>query len=235
MPKSALAIRHVAFEDLGTYGPVLARRGYSVRTVDAPIDDLVAAGAETADVLVVLGGPIGAYEDDSYPFLAAETALIARRLAAGRPTLGVCLGAQIMARALGARVYKARVKELGFAPLRLTDAGHRGPLRHLDPALTPVLHWHGDTFDLPKDAVHLAATDICPNQAFALGHHALALQFHVEVSAQALEAWLVGHTLEIATTSGANVGRLRADAHRFCPKLTRQSALVLEEWLDGLA
>src|ERR1700744_6469717 len=117
--KQAVAIRHVHFEDLGTFGPVIEERGYGVRYVDAGLDDLGAVDATTPNLLVVLGGPIGAYEEDKYPFLTTELALIARRLESGRPILGLCLGAQLMARAMGAEVRPGPAKEIGWGPLIL--------------------------------------------------------------------------------------------------------------------
>ena len=130
--------------------PLLALRDFVVEYRDAV--DLGTIGEP--DLLVVLGGPIGAYEDDLYPFLGDELALLQQRLSRGGATLGICLGAQLMARALGARVYPGPRKEIGWAPLTLSDAGRASPLRHLTAG--PVLHWHGDTFDLPAGAVRLA-------------------------------------------------------------------------------
>ncbi len=154
--RTAAAIRHVAFEDLGSFAPVLEAAGYTVRYLEAADGLASPAVAEEADLLVVLGGPIGAYEDDAYPFLADELRLLERRLAAGRPLLGICLGAQLIARALGASVYPGAVKEIGWSPVRLTDAGESSCLRHLGRGIS-VLHWHGDTFDLPAGATRLRA------------------------------------------------------------------------------
>jgi GMP synthase (glutamine-hydrolysing) len=224
-----VALRHVAFEDLGLLAPLLAKRGHEVRYVDVPVADLDDLDPLAADLLVVLGGPIGVYENDLYPFLEVETALLARRLAARRPTLGICLGSQLMAKALGARVYPSGVKEIGWAPLTLTAEGRESPLRQLESM--PVLHWHGDTFDLPEGAVRLASTAVCKNQAFRLGASALALQFHAEAAGRALEAWFVGHTGEIAATPGISVPQLRADTARCTPAMERAGAACFEEWL----
>ncbi|HKT19484.1 MAG TPA: glutamine amidotransferase [Stellaceae bacterium] len=227
---SLVAIRHVAFEDLDGFAAPLAARGYAITYRDAPVDDLAAPELAAADLVVVLGGPIGAYEEALYPFLNAELRLIEARLAAGRPVLGICLGAQLMARALGARVYPGQ-KELGWAPLELTEAGRASPLRFIAPEMK-VLHWHGDTFDMPAGASHLAATERNPHQAFAYQRHALGLQFHIEATAPGLERWYVGHAVEIAATRGTSVAMLRADAARHAPILAPRGKAVLESWLD---
>lgn len=227
-----VAFRHVAFEDLGLLGPLLAQRGHTVRYVDVPVTPLDAFDPLAPGLLVVLGGPIGVYQEELYPFLVPEMQLIARRMQARRATLGICLGSQLMAKALGARVYPAGVKEIGWAPLELTAEGRDSCLRHL--TSTPVLHWHGDMFDLPHDAVRLASTAACKNQAFAIGAHALALQFHVEAAGTALESWFVGHTGEIAATPGVSVPQLRADTVRCTPAITELGPRALAEWLDAV-
>ncbi len=232
--KSCLAIRHVAFEDLGLLGPLLAARGHHVRHIEAGVDDIGSIDPLAPDLLVVLGGPIGAGDDADHPFLTDEARLLERRLAADRPTLGLCLGAQLMARALGTRVYPARAKEIGWAPVTLTEAGRTSCLRHIDGAETAVLHWHGDTFDLPAGAVRLASTPICETQAFAHGRHALALQFHAEAAGPALERWFIGHALEIAATPGVSVATLRADTARWSPTLIERGTRCFAEWLAGV-
>jgi GMP synthase (glutamine-hydrolysing) len=230
--KTAAVIRHVAFEDLGILGPVLAARGIEARYYEAGIDDLDAVG--DPDLLVVLGGPIGVYDEPLYPFLSSEIALIGRRLRAGAPMLGICLGAQLIARAAGARVYPGKAKEIGFTPLTLTADGQASCLGALKSADHQVLHWHGDTFDLPAGAKLLASTPITRNQAFSLGPNVLALQFHMEAEPKGLERWLIGHTGEIAQT-GLDVRQLRADIARRGPAVVEAGAAAFHRWLDGIA
>jgi GMP synthase (glutamine-hydrolysing) len=218
---------------LDLFAPVLAARGYKVEYREAPTDDLTATDLAQCNLLVVLGGPIGAYEEDRYPFLAPEIALIKTRLEQKQPVLGICLGAQLMARALGAKVYPSGGKEIGWLPLELSTAGKASSLGKLKPGAA-VLHWHGDTFDLPANAVHLASSAQTRNQAFAIGRHGLALQFHLEATAKGLERWLVGHAGEIAGTPGIGVNQLRSDSARCAPALAPQAVAVLEAWLDGL-
>ncbi len=180
--RTALAIRHVHFEDLGGFAAPIAAAGYQVRYLDPGLDELRPRQIAAADLLVALGGPVSVYDGHLYPILDEELGVLRCRLAAGAPTLGICLGAQLMARALGARVAPGSAKEIGWAPVELTGAGRIGPLRHLDGV--PVLHWHGDAFDLPPGTECLASTASCANQAFALGRTALGFQFHPEANGQ---------------------------------------------------
>ncbi len=230
--KSATVIRHVHFEDLGAFAPVLERHGYKVRYIDAGLDPMPVHQADKSDLLVVLGGPVGAYEDDLYPFLRDELALLQHRLANRASVLGICLGAQLVARALGAPVYPGPIKEIGWCPLVLTEAGRNGLLGALDGV--PVLHWHGDTFDLPKTAVRLASTAACANQAFSVGDHVLAFQFHPEATGADFERWLIGHACEIAATPGVSVQGLRRQAATLAVAAAAQGQQCLEAWLTGL-
>jgi len=231
MTHTAIAIRHLHFEDLGTLGPLLQSRGYTVRYVDAPTEDLHAPHLADADLLVVLGGPIGAFDEAAYPFLADELALIQQRLHRQQPLLGICLGAQLIARALGAPVAPMGVKEIGFAPLALTAAGRDSPLAALDGV--PVLHWHGDQFGIPPGALCLAGTATCPHQGFALGPQVLGLQCHLEADPRTLERWLVGHACELAQAS-IDPRPLRAEARALQARLPAAAGTVFTRWLDGL-
>lgn len=230
--KSIVVIRHVHFEDLGIFEGVARSRGFSVRYLEAGIDDLGAACRQDCDLLVVLGGPIGAYQENQYPFLSSELRILENRLSSGLPTMGICLGAQLMARALGARVYAGPVKELGWKPLTLTPEGLRSSLAHLAGRNTLVLHWHGDTFDLPAGATLLASTKDYSNQAFAWSDTALALQFHPEVVASRIERWLIGHACELSAPGMPDLGRLRADTARHHAALERSASAFFNEWLD---
>jgi GMP synthase (glutamine-hydrolysing) len=228
--RRAMAVRHIAFEDLGIIAEVLDRRGYETSYLDAGVDDLATIAPGSGDLLIVLGGPIGAYEESRYPFLRDELALIERALRAGSRVLGICLGAQLLARALGARVYPGPGKEIGFGEIDLRPEGRRSCLVHLERDRR-VLHWHGDTFDLPADASRLASTALTPNQAFALGSSALALQFHVEVDPGRFERWLIGHTCELSV-AGIDVDGLRADARAHAATIVQSGRRVIGAWLD---
>ncbi|MCD1572729.1 glutamine amidotransferase [Agromyces mediolanus] len=230
-PPTALAIRHVRFEDLGLLEPVLRERGYAVEYADVGSGEFDARAVADADLVVVLGGPIGVYEADEHPVLRAEIAAIAERLGRGAPTLGICLGAQLLAVAAGAEVRATGAHEIGYAPLQLSAAGFASPLGHL--AGVPVLHWHGDAFDLPAGVPSLAATPGFPNQAFALGDSALALQFHLEADPARIDEWLIGHTHELRAV-GADVRGIRADAARLGAELASAGAAVVTEWLDRM-
>lgn len=224
-----LAIRHVAFEDAGLLAGLLASRGVTLRYCDAGIDPLDAAALLAPDLLVVLGGPIGVYEEDIYPFLRDELAALRARLDAGRPVLGICLGAQLIAAALGAKVAPGPRKEIGWGRVTLTDAGRASVLKPL--ADVPVLHWHGDNADLPACAVGLASTDACPHQAFAVGDTVLALQFHIEADPARIESWLIGHTAELGK-AGIDPRDIRRQAADHGAATAAAGRAVLSAWLD---
>ncbi|SEM23964.1 glutamine amidotransferase [Nonomuraea pusilla] len=228
MTGNALAIRHVPFEDLGLLAPLLNARGYRTSHLDAGIDRITPEALLRADLVVVLGGPIGVYETAAYPFLEAEKEAIAARLRAGGPTLGVCLGAQLIADVLGAEVRSTGRKEIGYGPLTLTPAGRDSALAPLDGV--PVLHWHGDQFAIPPGATRLAETPGFPNQAFSLGDEVLGLQFHLEADHTRLEPWLIGHAHELAA-AGIDPNRVRADAAAYGPGLAGVAIDVVDDWL----
>jgi|SRR5579862_1100671 len=232
MTKSCLAVRHVAFEDLGLLGPLLSARGYDVHYHDAGIERFDVSTLLAPDLVVVLGGPIGVYECETYPFVTEEIAAVAARLHANKPILGICLGAQMMAAALGARVAPGPVKEIGYAPLTLTAAGQSSVLAPL--ATRPVLHWHGDNCELPAGCECLASTQHCPVQAFSRTPIQLGLQFHLETEPARFEAWLVGHTVELGK-AGIDPRKLREESRKAGLALGEVGSKVLSAWLDAVA
>ncbi len=228
--RECLAVRHVAFEDAGLFAALLEKRGFRLRYLEAGIDVLNTEALLAPDLLLVLGGPIGVYEEEQYPFLQPEMEAIKARLFAKKPIVGICLGAQLIAHSLGAEVKPGPEKEIGWAPVELTEAGERSVLAPLKGV--PVLHWHGDNLSLPKDAVNLAHTRPCPYQAFTIDKHALALQFHIEMNPAHIEQWLIGHALELAI-AGIDPRELRRQAQEHGPRTAEAGRKVFEAWLGG--
>lgn len=203
-------LSHVAHETGGRFERAALARGWPVMTVQATEAGGLAAAAE-ADLLVVLGGPMGVYEAERYPFLRDELRILTERLQAERPVIGICLGAQLLAAAAGGEVFKGAAGfEVGFGELTKAPGADRHPWGRELPPSFPVLHWHGDTFTLPPAATLLASSTRYPHQIFALGRHALGLQCHIEVSAADLPGFI-----------GGNVGDLHLE-----PGLTREQLVA---------
>jgi GMP synthase (glutamine-hydrolysing) len=175
--------------------------------------------------LVVMGGSMGVSDigDPAHAYLADEVALLRRQLAADAPVLGICLGAQLMAHAAGARVFPnvgsggERVYEVGWGPVDFVTGGGEPALAGLA-ARETMLHWHGDTFELPTGAVHLASTPACPNQAFRLGRRGFAVQFHPELDTETIALWLDSDADYVARANGAEgAARIRSETPRQFP------------------
>lgn len=226
-----LVLKHVAFEDLGLFAEVLIARGISIEYRQAGINPISMDEWRTTPLIIVLGGPIGVYEIDTYPWLTEEIEGIRQRLKLQLPTLGICLGAQLMASALGASVYPGTAKEIGWANITLTDAGALSSLASL--ANVPVLHWHGDTFDLPNDATLLASTSLTKNQAYSVGNYALGLQFHPEVNPAYIETWLIGHACELSQAR-IDIKALRQRSAELSVQVCQAGNAMLEQWLTKI-
>lgn len=188
--KPVIVFQQVPHESLGTLATVLADAGLSVRTIELfrqiP-DDLQ---LDSAAGLIVLGGPMNVDQSDRYPYLKSELGWIRQALENDLPTLGICLGSQLLAKALGASVYPNEVKEIGWYEIELTsEAAGDHLFAGCEPCQT-VFQWHGDTFDLPAGAIHLARSERCHAQAFRHGSNAYGLQFHIEVTAEMIDQWL---------------------------------------------
>lgn len=230
--KKVNVIRHLAFEDLASFTSLFQAKNIDINYIEAGYDDLSQIDALSDELLIVLGGPISVNDVAMFPFLETEVDILKRRIAADKPTLGICLGAQLIAGALGAKVYPAAVKEIGWQELKLTEDGEQSALRYLSGEHCSMLHWHGETFDLPEEAVLLASTDNCVNQAFSFQNNVLALQFHPEVTQHGMEKWFIGHIGEIMQTEGVSVEQLRRDSHQYANRLEVQGELFFNSWFN---
>jgi GMP synthase-like glutamine amidotransferase len=221
-------LQHVAMEGPARIAAVAEELGLGVQIhrlhEGAPVPKSVATG----DVLVVMGGSMGVGDvgDRRWPFLAAEAELLSTVLPRGTAVIGVCLGAQLMAHALGAKVYPAMVgdppvrhREVGWGAITFTASSADEPSLLGMEDSEVVLHWHGDTFDLPEGAVRLASTLPCPNQMFRYGRRAFALQFHVEIEAPEVERWAREDADFVRAANGpAGAARILADTARWMPR-----------------
>lgn len=232
MTRTALVIRHVSYEDIAGFGDPIEAAGYTLDSIDATDPAFADIDLAAPDLVVLMGGPMGVYERDAHPWFDHEIARLQRRLDADRPTLGICLGSQIIAATLGADVYPGPVQEIGFHPVTLTDAGANTPLAALGD--TPVLHWHGDTFDLPEDTEWLAASPLYPHQAFRRGNTLLALQFHAEMGLDPrIDRW-IDNAAESLAGLGIDGATLRVDYDRLGPACVTAGQAMITRWLAML-
>ena len=218
-----LAFRHVPFEHLGLIAASLSERSIDCRYVDLH-EDPHSPSVEEADGLIFMGGPMSV--NDDLPYLQFEMDAIRQAVGRGQPVLGICLGAQLLAKALGARVYRNPVKEIGWFEVELTGAGRQDPLVSALDSPETILQWHGETFDLPAGAVWLAQSKDCRHQAFRVGANVYGLQFHLEVTPEMIADWC---------TQDANCGDVREldspiDPHCNAARLASLSRLVFGRW-----
>jgi len=229
--KSALIIRHTPYEGVAGFRLPIEEAGYDLDRVDVGDPCFGDADFMAPDLLIMMGGPMGVYETAAHPWITCELRKLAERLAAGKPTVGVCLGAQMIAAAAGARVYPGPVKEVGFAAVDISPEGRQSPVNHI--AGVPVLHWHGDTFDVPAGAEVLAATSNYV-QAFRMGASTLALQCHPEMGEDArFHEWLRGADDYVAE-AGTTVERLIAEYEIHGSGAVEAGRSLIREWLTGL-
>ncbi len=229
--KTVLALRHVAYEDLDGFESAFEDAGYKVTYRDA-LYDKEPFDALAPDILVVLGSPTAVYEHNWFSFIEEELAAVKARIAANRPVLGLCFGAQLIAKALGEKIYAGPSFEFGWSDLKLTEDGRNSPVKHFAEGDRKVFHCHGDTFNLPRGATLLASTELFQNQAFRYGPH-LALQFHGEVTERGLRRWFIGNLIRIKKTMG--VPALQAATEEVGPSLTNLHSQVLTDWLSEIS
>ncbi len=185
-----LVFQHVPYEILGTLNPLFKRYGFRIRYINFgrhPDSEPCLTGY---DGLVVLGGPMSVYETRKYPYFTTELHLIEEAIQKDLPVLGVCLGAQLIAKTLGARVTKNSEKEIGWYDVSRTHAAEKDPVVGHFRSSEKIFQWHGDTFETPRGAIHLASSQLCSNQAFRYGERVYGFQFHLEVDEPMIERWL---------------------------------------------
>ena len=228
MRRMVLILRHVAHEPAGTLEAALADAGLGFHYVDLYEETPARLPFEKVSGLVVLGGPMNADESSQYPFLASDVRWIRQAIGMEIPLLGICLGSQLLAKALGTRVYPNNVKEIGWYPVELTAAATDDSLFAGSGTWT-VFQWHGDTFDLPSGACRLARSPLCENQAFRYAHNTWGLQFHIEMTAELIENWLnqPGNCRELAELDYVDPQKIRDQVPQELPRLQRLAAVVL--------
>jgi GMP synthase (glutamine-hydrolysing) len=230
--RKALIIRHVPYEGVAGYRDPIEAAGYHVDRIDVADPAFSSLDLREPDLLIMMGGPMGVYEQEQHPWIACQLRRLSLRLEADRPTLGVCFGAQMMAAALGADVYAGPVKEVGFHPVKVHDHAADSPLRHI--AGVPVLHWHGDTFTRPDNVELLASSHVYDHQAFRRGRKILALQFHAEMGLdERFDAW-ISEWPESVTEAGGDEASLRADHDRLGPAAVAAGRAMIAQWLAQL-
>lgn len=226
------ALIHADPETPGLIAESLARRGIEIETVRGYAGESIPKDVKGRDALLVMGGPMGVYEQDRYPFLRDEIHLIRQALQAGRPVLGVCLGSQLLAAGLGAKVAPAR-KEIGWFPVTLSDAAASDPLwRGVDRTFIPF-HWHGDAFEIPSGAVSLASSEITPIQAFRHGTNAYGLLFHLELDEVMLRGML-DHFGDDLPGAGTDRGQVLSGAPGAVRAMSRVGTVVFDRWAAGI-
>lgn len=193
MPREILVIKHIDIEGPGTFEEFFRNTAWGLRIVDLSKEKLRLEDFSQLAAIISLGGPMNVCEEAKYPFLKEEDRLLKRAASKGVPILGICLGAQVLAKACGAKVKKAKEKEIGWHRINLTGEGERDPLFENLPSELAVFQWHEDTFEIPEGAAHLAQSRACLNQAFRFEKNAYGLQFHIEVTPAMVESWIKGY------------------------------------------
>lgn len=230
----ALVLQHAQSEGPYEIAAALDRAGIPVRVVRADLGEPVPADLPGVSALVVMGGPMSARSDDGFPTRRAEMELVRDALSGGVPVLGVCLGAQLLAAAAGGRVIPGEGLEIGWSPIRLVDDAASDPLFAGLPEKLTVLHWHGETYELPEGAVRLAGSEMYPQQAFRIGDSAWGMQFHLEVDAGAVDAF-VEQFPEEADQALGGAGALRGMTEAALDELDQHRTGVLDRFAAVVA
>jgi GMP synthase (glutamine-hydrolysing) len=230
----ALVLQHIACEPPGVYEDVLLERGASIHRVELDKGDLLPDWRDF-DLIVAMGGPMSVNDEREHPWLVDEKRLIREAVTAGAGFWGACLGVQLLASSLGARVHAGATPEVGVLPVTLTDEGAADAVLSGLPRELPTLQWHGDTFDLPDGAVRLAGSPAYPNQAFRWGRAAYGVQFHLEVTGGMAREWaqVPAYVDSLERTLGpGSAEQLFADFDAASATMQDHARAMFERWVD---
>jgi len=230
----ALVLQHIRCEPPGIFSDMLTTHGIAIETIELDEGGELPDWREV-DLVLAMGGPMGAHDEAEHPWLAVEKRWIAAALRAGVPYFGVCLGAQLLAASLGAPVHTGQIPEVGVLPVTVAAAGRDDPVLGVLGGEFPALQWHGDTFGIPAGAVRLAGSAAYPNQAFRFGNAAYAVQFHIEVTDHMLAEWgqVPAYRKSVQAVLGASGFEiLAAEFAAARASMARSAALMFTGWLD---
>lgn len=227
-----LVLQHIECEDLGTIGPAMSGRGIGAEYVRLFDGEPVPQDIERYSGIIILGGPMNVYEEDEFPFLREEDVLIKKAIQKGSPLLGICLGGQLIAKATGATVTKGAKKEIGWYKLNLTQGGKEDKAFGKFPEELTVFQWHGDTFGIPQGAVHLAGSELFPNQAYRIGNNVYGLQFHLEVTEKTINSWITEYQDELSTLDYINYEKIIKDTPVYIKNLSAYAEIFYDKFFS---
>ena len=226
-----VVFQHDPFEDLGFFAEILEKQRADYRVIRLFHGETPAEDWEHLRALIVLGGPMSACQEGDYPFLRWEKTIIRAAMDESVPILGICLGAQLIAAALGTSVFRGRVREIGWSPISITPHGQVDSLLGYLPESATVFQWHGDGFDLPSGAIRLASSIHYENQAFRLGRTIYGLQFHLEVTPRMIERWIDERSKDLAQAPYVSPEKILSDTENYAPTLKYYGERFLSEFV----
>jgi len=227
-----LVLQHIECEDLGTIANAMSQRGIGYKYVRLFDGEPVPSDPGNYSGMIILGGPMNVYEEDKFPYLKDEDILIKKAVKNDMPVLGICLGGQLIAKATGAKVSKGTKKEIGWYDLKLTKDSRQDKVFNSLPGTIKVFQWHGDTFDIPDGAVHLAGSELFSNQAYRVGSRIYGLQFHLEVTQKMITQWISEYKEELSTLDYINADRIIADTPAYIDNLNRCAELFFDKFFE---
>ncbi|MFH1242313.1 MAG: type 1 glutamine amidotransferase [Pseudomonadota bacterium] len=235
MKQKALILQNAAGEGPGLIDGVLRARGWTQETIHLYRGETIPSDWQSCSLLVVMGGPMNVYEEETYPFLKKETATIANAIKTGQPVLGFCLGAQLMAKANGAYVRRGNKKEIGWYKVRMTEQGRRDRLFESFPEEFIIFQWHGDTFELPEGAIRIASSDNYVNQAIRINEMSYGFQFHFEITRDMILEWLETGREEIEDMGGEIIRKeILQKTPTYIPAMHRYAVSFLNNYLGTI-